>query len=201
MQHSLFQLSTREIKHPQKPKSLKAFPDNYVVLDIETTGLNPRENEIIELSALKVENNRVVKQFSTLVKPEGRISSYITNLTGITQSMTENAPDIKSAIKLFSDFCSDSIIMGHNVKFDISFINTNLEKHHNTHFSNDYVDTLRLARIYLKTLPNRKLGTIASFFNLDTTGMHRGLKDCIVTNICFQKMKEMAKNASQNSIE
>ena len=177
----------------KRGKSLKVFPDSYVVLDIETTGLNPKENEIIELSALRVENDRIVEEFSTLVKPSGTISPYITHLTGISQSMTENAPDIKTAIKRFADFCSDSIIMGHNVKFDIGFISTNLHRHHNLPFANDYVDTLRLARIYLPSLPNKKLGTIASFFKFDTSGMHRGLKDCVVTNLCFQKMKEMAK--------
>lgn len=177
----------------KRGKSLKVFPDSYVVMDIETTGLNPKENEIIELSVLRVENDRIVEEFSTLVKPSGTISPYITRLTGISQSMTENAPDIKTAIKRFADFCSDSIIMGHNVKFDIGFISTNLHRHHNLPFANDYVDTLRLARIYLPSLPNKKLGTIASFFKFDTSGMHRGLKDCVVTNLCFQKMKEMAK--------
>ena len=185
-----------EEQNTKKGKSLKIFPDNYVALDIETTGLNPKESEIIELSALRVENNRVVSEFSTLVKPTAVISPYITNLTGITQSMTESAPDIKTAIKRFADFCADSIIMGHNVKFDIGFISNNLHKHHNLPFSNDYVDTLRLARIYLPSLPNKKLGTIAAFFNFDTTGMHRGLKDCVVTNLCFQKMKEIAKSKS-----
>lgn len=192
MQYRLIPM-TEEQNASKKGKSLKAFPDSYVVLDIETTGLNPKENEIIELSAIKVENDIVVEEFSTLVKPTCTISPYITNLTGINQSMTENAPDIKTAIKRFADFCSGSIIMGHNVKFDIGFISTNLHRYHNLPFSNDYVDTLRLARIYLPSLSNKKLGTIASYFNFDTRGMHRGLKDCVVTNLCFQKMKEIAK--------
>lgn len=177
----------------KRGKSLKTFPDSFVVLDIETTGLNPSVNEIIELSALKIINNRVVKKFSTLVKPKGKISSYITQLTGISMSMTDNAPDIKTAIKNFYDFCSDSIVVGHNVKFDIGFISANLYKHHNIHFTNDYVDTLGLARKYLPMLPNKKLGTIAGFFKLNTEGMHRGLKDCAVTYMCFQKMKQISK--------
>lgn len=191
MQHQLFTIPNDVCI--KKGKSLKIFPDNYVVLDIETTGLNPKENEIIELSALKVENNEIIAEFSTLVKPSGIISSYITNLTGISQSMTKSAPDIKEAIKLFADFCSNNVIVGHNVKFDIGFINNNLLEFYNQPFVNDYVDTLRLARIYLPSLPNKKLGTIAAYFNFDTTGMHRGLKDCVVTNLCFQKMKEIAK--------
>lgn len=191
MQYRLIPVS--EEQNTKNGKSLKTFPDNYVVLDIETTGLDPKESEIIELSALRVENNRVVSEFSTLVKPTGTISPYITNLTGISQSMTASAPDIKTAIKRFADFCADSTIMGHNVKFDIRFISNNLHLYHNLPFSNDYVDTLRLARIYLPDLPNKKLGTIATYFNFDTSGMHRGLKDCVVTNLCFQKMKEIAK--------
>lgn len=192
LQHSLFTNPQNNINERTMGKSLKSFPNSYVVLDIETTGLNPVKNEIIELSAIKVENDRIVSEFSSLVKPEGVISPYITNLTGINSSMTNEAPDIKTTIKRFFEFCGDGIIMGHNVKFDIGFINTNLLRHHNIILSNDYIDTLRLARIYLPGLPNKKLGTIAAYFHFDTSGMHRGLKDCIVTNLCYQKIKEIA---------
>lgn len=176
----------------ERGKSIIAFPDDYVVLDIETTGLNPKTNEIIELSALKIKNGDIHEKFNTLISPEGTISQYITNLTGITREMTIGAPNIKDAIKDFDEFCQNKIIIGHNIRFDISFINQNLLKHYNIPFSNDYIDTLRLARILLPELKNKKLSTIAEYFGLDTAGMHRGLKDCEITNFCFGKFKLIA---------
>lgn len=173
-------------------KSRIDFPDEYVVLDIETTGLNAKFNEIIELSALRIKNGTVEDEFNSLVRPKGSISSYITQLTGITREMTLGAPDIKDAIKDFNEFCSGHIILGHNVRFDINFINNNLQKHYNIPFNNDYIDSLRIARILLPQLKNRKLSTIAEHFGFNTQGMHRGLKDCQVTNLCFCKFKELA---------
>lgn len=173
-------------------KSLVVFPENYVVLDIETTGLSPQVNEIIELSALKIENGSITQEFNSLVKPATKISPFISNLTGITDSLVANAPHIKDAIKDFNDFCDGQIILGHNVTFDINFITTKLHKYHQVEFSNDYIDTLRIARLLLPQLPNKKLGTIARHFQFNTDGMHRGLKDCKVTNLCFCKFKEIA---------
>lgn len=179
------------IKKAQRKKSLLAFPENYIVLDIETTGLNPNSNEIIELSALKVVNGKIHEEYSKLVKPSGYLSPFITRLTGINSEMLKNAPHIKEAVKEFNDFCSDSIIVGHNITFDIGFINAKLQKYHNVPFDNEYIDTLTIARKLLPQLKNKKLGTIAQHFNLDTEGMHRGLKDCSVTNSCYCKFKEM----------
>lgn len=180
---------------PQKRtgKNLVDFPKEYVVLDIETTGLSPHRDEIIELSALLVKNDEIVEEFNRLVKPQGQISPFISNLTGITASMVSDAPDISSAILEFNDFCSGKVILGHNVTFDIGFIDYNLQKHHKMAFSNDYIDSLRLARILLPQLQNKKLGTLANFFGFNTDGMHRGLKDCKVTHLCYCKFKELAE--------
>ena len=82
-----------------RDKSLKLYPNSYVVLDIETTGFNPSENEIIELSAIKVLNGDIVEEFSKLVKPMGYVNDYIVNLTGITREMLENAFNLKEVIK------------------------------------------------------------------------------------------------------
>ena len=185
---------------PQKRTGRKIVdcPRAHVVLDIETTGLSPHRDEIIELSALLVRDDEIVEEFNRLVKPEGEISPFISNLTGITQEMVANAPSISEAILEFDDFCAGKIILGHNITFDISFIDYNLQKHHGLAFSNDYIDSLRVARILLPQLSNKKLGTLANFFGFNTDGMHRGLKDCKVTYMCFCKFKEIAarKNGS-----
>ena len=101
---------------------------NYTVIDIETTGLSPLEDEIIELSALKVRDNKVVKEFSSLINPNKEISDFISSLTGITQSMVQNAPDIKTVLPLFIDFIGDDTVLGHNVSFDLGFIRTKYKR-------------------------------------------------------------------------
>lgn len=178
--------------------SLKTYPNSYVVLDIETTGFNPVSNDIIELSAIKVVENKIHSKFSKLVKPYGYLNNYITSLTGITRDMLKDAPTIDKTILEFNEFCKDSIVIGHNVTFDLKFINTKLKECHKIEFENDYIDTLKLAKKFLPQLPSKKLGMIAEHFNLDTTGMHRGLKDCMVTNTCYQKFLEMENPPAKN---
>ncbi len=174
-----------------RDKSLIKYPESYVVLDIETTGFSPETDEIIELSAIRIVDNRIEAQFSQLVDPQRYVSSYISGLTGISQQMLIGAPKIPDALTRFVEFVGDSMIMGHNVTFDIGFINSKLQKHFNTSLNNDYVDTLTIARKFLPQLKSKKLGNIAKHFKFNTDGMHRGLKDCIVTNLCYQKFLQM----------
>lgn len=181
----------------RRDRSLSFFPEDYVVLDIETTGLSPVKNEIIELSALRVESGEIKEEFSTLVKPIGYLSPYITRLTGISKEMLCYAPYIDDALLHFMEFISNSVVIGHNVTFDINFISQKLKECHNVSFENDYIDTLKLARRFLPQLPSKKLGLVAAHFNFNTDGMHRGLKDCIVTNLCYQKFSDIVKK--QNS--
>lgn len=171
-----------------KGESLVASLKNYTVLDIETTGLSPQNNEIIELAAIKIKNNEIVDTYSSLIKPQNEISPFITNLTNITNEMVQAAPSIDTEITNFLNFVGDDIIIGHNVSFDINFINTNSLKVLNIPFSNDYVDTLRLSRMYVES-NNHKLGTMASKFNIDYSGAHRALKDCHITFKLYKILK------------
>lgn len=183
-----------------KDKSLVVYPESYVVLDIETTGFSADNDEIIELSAVKVVDNKVIAEFSQLVDPQRYLSTHIINLTGISQEMLVGMPNIKEALAEFVDFVSDNIIMGHNVTFDIGFINNKLQKHFNTTLDNDYVDTLAIARKFLPDLKSKKLGSIATYFKFNTDGMHRGLKDCVVTNMCYQKFLQMHKESQLQQV-
>ena len=176
-----------------KDISLKFYPDSYIVLDIETTGLSPLKDEIIELSAIKIVEGEIVETFSKLVKPEGKVSYFISNLTGITNEMLKNADSIESVLSDFYEFVGLSVIMGHNVKFDIRFLDFNLRKYLNIPFSNDFIDTLRIAKYFLRELKSHRLGVLAEYFEFDSKGMHRALKDCHVTNLCYMKFLEMQK--------
>lgn len=182
-----------------KGKSLLYFPDDFCVVDIETTGLSPAYDEIIELSALKVRSGSVIDKFSALVKPDGRyigdngellyVNEFITELTGITNEMLETAPLISEVIDEFLCFVGNSIIVGHNVNFDINFIYDTLLNEKGIDFKNNFCDLLRVSKQLFPELPNHKLLTVASALNVSVTESHRGLADCLTSFECFQKCR------------
>lgn len=172
-----------------KGKSLIAFPSDYTVVDIETNGLFD-VCEIIEVSALKFRNETLQNSFSSLIKPTQRISSFITRLTGITNKMAENAPDINEVMQSFYDFIGEDILIGHNVNFDVNFLYDKLWIHNGLILDNPFVDTLRLARKALPELPNHKQSTIAEYYGIATDGAHRALRDCEICNACYLHLKK-----------
>lgn len=173
-----------------KGKNLTEFPTSFTVIDIETTGLSSINDEIIELSAIKVVNNEVVDKFSGLVKPKARISRFITSLTGITNEMVQNQPDITEVLPVFISFVADDCVLGHNVNFDINFIYDNLKKYFNKEFNNNYVDTMRLAKKYCK-FPSHSLAYLAGKFEISTQGHHRALNDCMMTLRIYEEIKKI----------
>ena len=173
-----------------KGKSLLSFPDNYTIIDIETTGLDPRFDEIIELAAINYVHDKEISRFQALVKPEYEISDFITELTGITNEMLATALPIASVLPDFRAFVGDSILIGHNVNFDINFIYDFSVYNSLPSFSNNFVDTMRISRRLFKELPNHKLHTLVSYFDINQPVEHRALADCISTYYCYLKMKQ-----------
>ena len=173
-------------------KLLLAYPDDYTVLDIETTGLSPENDYITEISAIKYRNNRRVDEFSSLVKPEFSIPSYITRITGINDAMVADAPSIDEVILAFTDFLADDIIAGYNVGFDLSFIAENMAGYYAKRLANNYVDVMKLAQNELPFLGRYKQTAVAEYFNIATAGAHRALVDCNICNGCYQRLKELA---------
>ncbi|MCH5154983.1 MAG: 3'-5' exonuclease [Clostridiales bacterium] len=177
-----------------KGKSLFAFPPDYTVVDIETNGMGDF-CEIIEVSALKCRNFEVADSFCSLIKPSAPIGWFITNLTGITDEMVSDAPEVQSVLQEFYDFVGDDIIIGHNVNFDVNMLYDKLWLHNGLVLDNSFVDTLRLARKALPTLYNHKLATVAQYYGIDTRGAHRALRDCEICNSCYISLKrELQKN-------
>lgn len=177
----------------QKGKSLLCFPDSYVVIDIETTGLDPRFDEIIELAGLKYEHGKETDAFESLVKPEIEVDDFITELTGITNEMLEDAPSIAEVLPKFIDFIGSNIVIGHNVNFDINFIYDNAEQLGLPAFSNDFVDTMRISRRLYKDMENHKLSTLVSYLGVSDSVEHRAFSDCANTQMCLIKMQEYAE--------
>ena len=130
----------------KKGKNLMKFVDDYVLVDIETTGLSPAKDEIIEIGAIKVQNNKIIETYNELININRKLPSFITKLTGITDDMIKNGRMPTLVLKEFVDFTQNNIIIGHNVNFDLGFLINKCRKYLNYNLDNDYIDTMFLAR-------------------------------------------------------
>lgn len=147
----------------------------FVAIDVETTGLSPITNELIEVSAIKYDGNKRIDTFSTLIKPKVRIPYYITNITGITNDMVEEVPEVEEVMSELIDFVGDLPIVAHNANFDYKFI----QNYSNNSFTkNKVIDTVPIGRRLYPELPNHKLGTIAKHIGITEDGFHRAEFDC-----------------------
>lgn len=180
------------IERKEKGKSLLAFPQKYVCLDLETTGLSSQYDEIIEICAIKIDSGKEIERFQTLVKPENEIDEYISELTGITNELVADAPHIKDVLPSLIDFLSDWVIVGHNVNFDINFVYDNCLEYMNSYFKNDFVDTMRLSRKVVPALKHHRLEDLVKYFNIEIEGAHRAAYDCAATICCLEKLKAVA---------
>ena len=180
------------IERKEKGKSLLAFPQKYVCLDLETTGLSSQYDEIIEICAIKIDDGKEIERFQTLVKPENEIDEYISELTGITNELVADAPHIKDVLPSLIDFLSDWVIVGHNVNFDINFVYDNCLEYMNSYFKNDFVDTMRLSRKVVPALKHHRLEDLVKYFNIEIEGAHRAAYDCTATICCLEKLKAVA---------
>ncbi len=173
-----------------KGKLLKdIFPSDYTVIDIETTGLSTSKNEIIELSALKIRDNKICDSYTTLVKPQTKINYFISNLTGITNEMTTKAPSVENILDKYLNFIGNDIVIGHNISFDIGFIHNYSLKCYDKGFSNDYIDTCRMSRKFTP-LKHHKLNNVAEYYQIDSSGHHRADNDCRMTYAIYEAMKK-----------
>lgn len=175
-----------------KGRNLFGFPDNYVVLDLETTGLDSRFDNILEIGALKVKNNKIVDEFQCLCIPDSlsMVNDFIQKLTGITPEMLiSEAIEPEVAIKKFLDFLEDDLIIGYNVHFDINFLYDECLSRELPLLKNDLIDVMRFTKRFFKGLNNYKQITVANELKIDIQGSHRAIKDCLVTNEIYQYIK------------
>ncbi len=177
-----------------KGSSLMALPDDYVVVDLETTGYDLRYDKIIEVGALKVQGGEIVSKFSSLINPKKPLTSFIVDLTGITDKELSSAPTFDEVAGDVLSFIGDEIVLGHNVTFDVNFLYDNFYEKDRTKFKNDHVDLYRLSKKVFTGLPNYKLTTVAEHCGIKREDRHRALDDCIVTHQAYKEMKNYIKS-------
>ncbi len=160
-----------------------------VALDIETTGLDADRDAVIEIGAVRFNSRRVEDEWSALINPRRAIPPFITQLTGITNAMVQSAPTVDDVISDLSDFVADLPILGHNVSFDLSF----LQKQGLFRF-NEVLDTYDLASVLLPGAGRYNLGALAQTLAVPLPATHRALDDARVTQAVFARLYERALN-------
>jgi len=159
----------------------------YVALDLETTGLRPEHDAIIEVGAVKFRENEVLETWSSLVNPQRPIPHKITQLTGITQAEVNQAPTLSSVISPLRSFVKDYPIVGHNVPFDLRFL-----KRHDLFLDNPAIDTFELASILLPHAARYSLGILADALGITFLIRHRALDDALATKDLFLGLLQQA---------
>ena len=167
------------------PHLLLTTCHNYVVLDIETTGLKTEVDDITEIAMLKVRNDQVIDEYQRLIHPKKRIPREITMLTHITNSMVRNEPYFEEILEEIKAFIGEDVILGHKISVDLTF----LKKYDPVFFEKDYLDTLRYARKAFPYLISCSLSSLVEEFDL-CKNSHRALDDVYATKELYDYILE-----------
>ncbi|RHP53613.1 exonuclease [Coprobacillus sp. AF31-1BH] len=170
-------------------KYVRKIIDNYCVLDLETTGLSPNYDSIIEIGIIKVKENKIVDKYNSLINPGFLINEYITSITGITNEMLKGKPKIIDLKKEVLNFIGNDVLVGHNISFDVSF----LQKGFNEELKNEYIDTLQFCRKLFKELSHHRLTDMSNYLEI-SRNEHRSMSDCLCTKELYDCIKEKMKN-------
>ncbi|GAA0865140.1 3'-5' exonuclease [Paraclostridium tenue] len=158
----------------------------YVVVDLETTGLDPYKGcEIIEIGVTEINNNEIGRNYSRLIKPNGIIPSLITDITNISNEMVENEKSLEEVLPKFRQYIGDKTIIAHNAKFDLKFLNYYLKKM-GLEPINNYICTLELLKQNKEYKgKNKKLETACEYYNIENKNAHRADSDTLATAKLF----------------
>lgn len=170
-------------------KQIYNHVSDYVLYDLETTGTSCVYDAIIEISAVKVRNGEVVDEFSELVNPGRSIPMAASMVNNIFDDMVADAPSFDEVLPRFLDFIGDDILVGHNINsFDMKFLYRDCEKYFGQTLTNDFVDTLRIAKMVFPDWRHRRLSDLADYYGISTRGAHRALADCKMNQKVFELM-------------
>jgi ATP-dependent DNA helicase DinG len=159
-----------------------------VALDIETTGLSPDRDAVIEIGLIRFHGDREEARWSSFVHPGCRIPPLITQLTGITDAMVSDAPGIKELLPIIREFVGDAAVLGHNIPFDLAFF-----RKHRLWADQESVDTFELASALLPRAPRYNLGALCAHLGIPASATHRALDDALAAFELYRKLAEIAR--------
>jgi len=168
--------------------------DIYVVFDVETTGLSAVYDTIIELAAVKVQNGEIIDRFEAFANPHHPLSQTTIDLTGITDDMVKDAPEVEEVLQKFHAWMGDSILVAHNASFDMGFLNQGLKRIDYAKANNPVIDTLELARFLFPELKNHRLNTLCKHLDIELTQHHRAIYDAEATGYLLWKLVQKLMN-------
>lgn len=163
--------------------------DTYIALDLETTGLNPSTDRILEIGAVKVICGKQAETYETLVNPGRKIERRIEELTGITDEMAAGGMDTRTAVTGLVEFCGDLPLLGHNIIFDYSFVKQNAVNL-NLLFEKQGIDTLKIARALFPEMESRSLQALCAYYEIRPKMAHRAAFDALASMELYRRMRE-----------
>ncbi len=161
----------------------------YVAFDLETTGLAPESDQIIEIGAVKIQDGKITGKYNCILYPEIPVSDFIVELTGISREMLAKGIPLQQGVEGFLRFSEGFPVLGHNLNFDYSFMKT-AAKAMQRPFEKEGVDTLAAARKLLRGLKNKKLETLCAHYDYVNQAAHRAYDDALATAVVFEQMKK-----------
>ncbi|MDF2924683.1 MAG: polC [Paenibacillaceae bacterium] len=176
------------------PDSRPLKETEYVVFDIETTGLSIINNKIIEIAGVRMRDEKVVESFAEFVNPHERIPYNIQQLTNITDEMVRDAGELADILPRFVEFVGDAVLVAHNARFDMGFIQANLKQLGRPELKNPALDTLELARLLLPNLKNHRLNTLSERFKVSLENHHRAVDDAKALGEVLSHLIKEAEN-------
>lgn len=165
---------------------------DFIAVDIETTGLSPVKDKIIEIGAVKVKDGKIVDQFSKLIDPKIELTERIVSLTGITDDMLEGKEQIETVIRQFCEFAEELPLLGHNVLFDYSFLKTAATKE-KLSFERKGIDTLFISRVLHEELESKSLGSMCEYYGIVNENQHRAYDDAVAAMELYFKFANHEK--------
>ncbi len=170
---------------------------NFIAFDLETTGIQPKTDAIVEIGAVRFSNGEPGEAFSSLINPECPIPPGASAVNGITDDMVANSPTVQTVLGDLADFCGDSPLVAHNAPFDFKFLLRAVEAHRARAPQGIVLDSCALARIVFPGMINYKLSTLVAHFKFPTGEFHRAEVDSVYCGRLFNRIIEALENARE----